>query len=418
VDDDWDFEQPAEVESAEDPPVAAVDETEPEFAAEVAEESQPETGSVDDLMASVLAPEEAESEPEPTASTDGDSMDGSEGGFDEESSVETGAEFDDGQAADMDSEPTEDKTAEPFGDAVDEPDQVPAAFDAAPESEIVVDEAGEWPAQDPPVDDDLGVSHAETEGADEPFESEDVPPDVAEEEPASFEAEPAEEQFAEGESFGADVPAEDQGIAADGEPDAPEIDEPEAIAADVSVDDEPAQETSAAEQEWDEAHTDEIVVDEAAEEEARAIEPDGFDEADTPMAAEAAVDVEVEEEEIVEPAVDEIDHRPFTIGEGDPFGDETDDQATPVRASVEPQVAISAPMVENAGEGIVRAGDNQLHLRLQGTGAIAESGQVRALDIEVPVPGSWVGNRRVTLQLRLTLTPVAEEEDGGPGDTP
>ena len=63
----------------------------------------------------------------------------------------------------------------------------------------------------------------------------------------------------------------------------------------------------------------------------------------------------------------------------------------------------------------VSAQDNQLHLRLQGTGAIVESGQVRALDIEVPVPGSWVGNRRVTLQLRLTLTPDTEDEDDGPG---
>jgi len=61
----------------------------------------------------------------------------------------------------------------------------------------------------------------------------------------------------------------------------------------------------------------------------------------------------------------------------------------------------------------VRAEDNQLHLRLQGTGAIIESGQVRELEIEVPVPGSWVGNRRVTLQLRLTLTPDTEDEDGG-----
>ena len=64
----------------------------------------------------------------------------------------------------------------------------------------------------------------------------------------------------------------------------------------------------------------------------------------------------------------------------------------------------------------VQAEDNQLHLRLQGTGAIVESGQVRALDIEVPVPGSWVGNRRVTLQLRLTLTPAAEDENGGAVD--
>jgi hypothetical protein len=110
------------------------------------------------------------------------------------------------------------------------------------------------------------------------------------------------------------------------------------------------------------------------------------------------------------PFVDEPSDRiPVTIGKGDPF------------AVAEPEVKPTAVPVlaraEQPGAGIVRLGDNQLHLRLQGTGAIAESGQVRALDIEVPVPGSWVGNRRVTLQLRLTLTPASEDEDGGPGST-
>ena len=59
----------------------------------------------------------------------------------------------------------------------------------------------------------------------------------------------------------------------------------------------------------------------------------------------------------------------------------------------------------------VTAQDNQLHLALKGSGAIAEMGQVRALDLEVPVPGQWFGNRKVTLQLRLTLTPAEEEND-------
>jgi hypothetical protein len=91
-----------------------------------------------------------------------------------------------------------------------------------------------------------------------------------------------------------------------------------------------------------------------------------------------------------------------------------DDQPTPVRREIEPQVVVPPPSFGS----LVRADDNQLHLRLHGTGAIAESGQVRALDIEVPVPGPWVGNRRVTLQLRLTLSPVPEDDDGGPGGAP
>ncbi len=104
----------------------------------------------------------------------------------------------------------------------------------------------------------------------------------------------------------------------------------------------------------------------------------------------------------------------ITLGEGDPFGDVVDDQPTPVRREIEPHVMVPEPSFDR----LVRADDNQLHLRLHGTGAIAESGQVRALDIEVPVPGTWVGNRRVILQLRLTLLPVAEDDDGGSGRAP
>ena len=104
----------------------------------------------------------------------------------------------------------------------------------------------------------------------------------------------------------------------------------------------------------------------------------------------------------------------ITLGEGDPFGDVVDEEPTPVRHEIEPKVVVPAPIFDR----VVRAEDNQLHLRLHGTGAIAESGQVRALDIEVPVPGTWVGNRRVTLQLRLTLLPVAEDDDGGSGGAP
>jgi hypothetical protein len=196
-----------------------------------------------------------------------------------------------------------------------------------------------------------------------------------------------------------------------------EPDDLETEAFDIEAEDESVEEPPVSEEEWNEAHTDEIVVDEEDDGEPYDVTPEGIDETEIPVETEAAVEMPVEEAEPVTQEEETSEPSPFTIGEGDPFGDEVDDQQTPVRAAVEPQVAISAPVVD-AGDAMVRAGDNQLHLRLQGTGAIAESGQVRALDIEVPVPGSWVGNRRVTLQLRLTLTPAAEEEDGGPGDTP
>jgi signal recognition particle receptor subunit beta len=86
-------------------------------------------------------------------------------------------------------------------------------------------------------------------------------------------------------------------------------------------------------------------------------------------------------------------------------------QAEVISAEVVPSASIG-PMVPKIRASEVSAQDNQLQLRLEGTGAIAESGQVRALDLIVPVPGTWVGNRRVTLQLRLTLEPT-EESDAG-----
>jgi signal recognition particle receptor subunit beta len=44
--------------------------------------------------------------------------------------------------------------------------------------------------------------------------------------------------------------------------------------------------------------------------------------------------------------------------------------------------------------------------------ALAQYGEVRELELEVPVPSVWVGGKRMTLQLRLTLVPQEEE----PGD--
>lgn len=44
--------------------------------------------------------------------------------------------------------------------------------------------------------------------------------------------------------------------------------------------------------------------------------------------------------------------------------------------------------------------------------ALAQFGEVRELELEVPVPSAWVGGRRMTLQLRLTLVP---EEDSHVG---
>jgi len=129
----------------------------------------------------------------------------------------------------------------------------------------------------------------------------------------------------------------------------------------------------------------------------------------------AAVDEEIE---VLPVGVDDelfeaTPHEPVMVGSEDPW---TEEELSGVYDLAEVEKAERAAAIEAAEPRPVevRAEDNQLHLRLQGTGAIIESGQVRALDIEVPVPGSWVGHRRVTLQLRLTLTPDTEDEDDGP----
>jgi hypothetical protein len=96
--------------------------------------------------------------------------------------------------------------------------------------------------------------------------------------------------------------------------------------------------------------------------------------------------------------------QPIVVGSGDPFAAEPE----PVVPEI---VSAEAALVPESRNIDVTAADNQLHLQFKGSGAIAEMGQVRALDIEVPVPGQWVGNRKVTLQLRLTLTPVEDEHD-------
>jgi signal recognition particle receptor subunit beta len=105
--------------------------------------------------------------------------------------------------------------------------------------------------------------------------------------------------------------------------------------------------------------------------------------------------------------------KPIEVGIGEPWSEE--DFAGIPETAVAEKMGEAAIELAPRREIAVRAEDNQLHLRLAGTGAIIESGQVRELDIEVPVPGSWVGNRRVTMQLRLTLTPDTEDENGGSG---
>ncbi len=108
----------------------------------------------------------------------------------------------------------------------------------------------------------------------------------------------------------------------------------------------------------------------------------------------------------------------FFVSDEDPFDQPFDvlrDEPTATHTvTAEASALVTSPGARLSSVDVDPA-SNQLHVRLHGHGALAEYGQVRELDIMVPVPGQWIGNRRVTLQLRLTLTPATEDEYGGQG---
>ncbi len=354
----------------------------PSFSDAPAEDDQddtPEPGparaTVDDLVASVLRADAAESAVA-TETADGEGEPDRDGdGSDEAPDLEWSPEtVDGGGLADL----SQESPGSDFDIHDEEPQYGSLAIEDEPSFDDGVEEQGQiaagWEEDTPPTeDDDVEWQGDAADGVEAEFQG-DVGfgagefADVADQPAESVEAEPEWTSSEEGA----------------GEPSVEDMDDTGGDSAD----------------EWNEAHTDEILVEEPAEEESQL---------DAAVEMEAVDDLEAHEEA-------HFTSGPFSFGDGDPFGSDPDEQATPVRSVVEPQVSVIAPV--EVGQSLVRPGDNQLHLRLQGTGAIAESGQVRALDIEVPVPGSWVGNRRVTLQLRLTLSPVPEDDDGGQGDAP
>lgn len=108
-------------------------------------------------------------------------------------------------------------------------------------------------------------------------------------------------------------------------------------------------------------------------------------EVEAPMPPIEAVLVEPEEPEAVleEPLAEE------------PPLPEDEEAAAPEEA---PEVVAPSPAVE--ASAIQRAVPR----------ALAQMGEVRELEVEVPVPAVWTGGRRMTLQLRLTLVPQQDEE--------
>ncbi len=173
----------------------------------------------------------------------------------------------------------------------------------------------------------------------------------------------------------------------------PEVEEPaELEGGDVFSEPE---ELSEAEEEEPAVTMEAPISDEALEEAEEIQEVAGAEESGEaePAAVEPAPEPEVEAHERRMAAT------PVFVDEGDPF----------MVVEEAPEVLAPAPVVVSPVNAMSQ--ENSLALKLTGTGAIVESGEVRALDIEVPVPGSWIGNRRVTLQLRLTLSPAEEGED-------
>ncbi len=122
----------------------------------------------------------------------------------------------------------------------------------------------------------------------------------------------------------------------------------------------------------------------------------------------AEVEATVFEDEVSEVAADKSGDV-FSFGGEDPFAFAP--EGSPVSKEILPEVVVEKPHSTPRIE--IGPNDNRLALRLQGTGAIAEAGQMREIEVEVPVPGAWIGNQKVTLSLRLTLVPSAEGGDDG-----
>ena len=386
---------------------------------DVPDESEMAAGTVDDLVASVLG--ESSEEPDETMGADGDgyadeavpNAESDVGGEDvgRESDVEPS--FDDVESAGEVASSGDETTAEQFPVVgTEDADE----SDAGGAEVAAVEDDGDS-AADLSVEAPVERWHGEDSGTEE-WASEDEPEAASPADGAAVELdEPPPDGALDEEIVGdtADVEFQPPPVADD---------EPDFAPVDDFAPAEPSDEMDVELGQPDEAHADHFFAGGSAEaapdgdidiqsgEQIESVEDDDevieleleFDRDDGRVEHETAVD---------EDAAKTTSRDPVIFGVGDPFGDELDDVATPVRSEVQPHVEISTPVDD--GAAMVRAEDNQLHLRLHGTGAIAESGQVRALDIEVPVPGSWVGNRRVTLQLRLTLTPMPEDDDGGPG---
>ena len=86
------------------------------------------------------------------------------------------------------------------------------------------------------------------------------------------------------------------------------------------------------------------------------------------------------------------------------------EEAVPVEAAV--ASAAAEVFAEQAPAGEVPPSAFETAIQRVVPRALAQIGDVRELELEVPVPAAWTGGRRLTLQLRLTLVPEEEAHAG------
>lgn len=96
------------------------------------------------------------------------------------------------------------------------------------------------------------------------------------------------------------------------------------------------------------------------------------------------------------------------VAEAEPFV--LDDQPFPDLPAPEPAGAADvfaiAPLPPQEPEPVERVVLGELQPRI-----MAALGNVRELELEIPVPARWIGGKRMTVQLRLTLVPQQESDD-------
>ena len=102
---------------------------------------------------------------------------------------------------------------------------------------------------------------------------------------------------------------------------------------------------------------------------------------------------------LVEPEPVKFSEPQTGVEEPEPHGVAAPAPAAEPRIVPELSPAVTASLSDEAGHAIVQRVVPR---------ALAQVGEVRELELEVPVPAVWTGGKRITLQFRLTLIPEEE----------